>query len=82
MVILVNTPGIKTFSGLQMHTPNPPPGLVYPISVRSDAPFSRDERLRFLEGRGTKRELGFEAEVGLREGLARTVEWFRPRVHR
>ena len=24
-----------------------------------------------------KRELGFEAEVGFREGLARTIAWYR-----
>ena len=27
MITLINPPGIKTFSGLQMHTPNPPLGL-------------------------------------------------------
>src|SRR5687767_3487023 len=29
MITLINPPGIKTFSGLQMHTPNPPLGLSY-----------------------------------------------------
>lgn len=29
MITLVNPPGIKTLSGLQMHTPNPPLGLAY-----------------------------------------------------
>ena len=29
MVTLINPPGIKTFSGLQMHTPNPPLELAY-----------------------------------------------------
>ena len=29
MISLINPPGIKTFSGLQMHTPNPPLGLAY-----------------------------------------------------
>ena len=29
MITLVNPPGLKTFSGLQMHTPNPPLGLAY-----------------------------------------------------
>ncbi len=29
MITLINPPGIKTFSGLQMHTPNPPSGLAY-----------------------------------------------------
>ena len=29
MITLINPPGIKTFSGLQMHTPNPPLGLAY-----------------------------------------------------
>jgi hypothetical protein len=29
MIALINPPGLKTFSGLQMHTPNPPLGLAY-----------------------------------------------------
>ena len=29
MITLINPPGLKTFSGLQMHTPNPPLGLAY-----------------------------------------------------
>ncbi len=29
MLTLINPPGIKTFSGLNMHTPNPPLGLAY-----------------------------------------------------
>ena len=29
MITLINPPGIKTFSGLQMHAPNPPLGLAY-----------------------------------------------------
>jgi anaerobic magnesium-protoporphyrin IX monomethyl ester cyclase len=29
MVTLINPPGLKSFSGLQMHTPNPPLGLAY-----------------------------------------------------
>jgi hypothetical protein len=29
MITLINPPGTKTFSGLQMHTPNPPLGLAY-----------------------------------------------------
>ncbi len=29
MITLINPPGIKSFSGLQMHTPNPPLGLAY-----------------------------------------------------
>src|SRR5207249_7078869 len=29
MITLINPPGIKTFSGLQMHSPNPPLGLAY-----------------------------------------------------
>jgi anaerobic magnesium-protoporphyrin IX monomethyl ester cyclase len=28
-IALVNSPGLKSFSGLQMHTPNPPLGLAY-----------------------------------------------------
>ena len=29
MITLINPPGTKSFSGLQMHTPNPPLGLAY-----------------------------------------------------
>jgi anaerobic magnesium-protoporphyrin IX monomethyl ester cyclase len=29
MITLINPPGLKTLSGLQMHTPNPPLGLAY-----------------------------------------------------
>src|SRR5665647_832957 len=29
MITLINSPGLKSFSGLQMHTPNPPLGLAY-----------------------------------------------------
>src|SRR5262245_28790377 len=29
MITLINPQGLKTFSGLQMHTPNPPLGLAY-----------------------------------------------------
>jgi radical SAM superfamily enzyme YgiQ (UPF0313 family) len=29
VITLINTPGLKSFSGLQMHTPNPPLGLAY-----------------------------------------------------
>jgi anaerobic magnesium-protoporphyrin IX monomethyl ester cyclase len=29
MITLINPPGIKSFSGLQMHSPNPPIGLAY-----------------------------------------------------
>lgn len=29
MITLINPPGLKTFSGLQMHSPNPPLGLAY-----------------------------------------------------
>src|SRR3954452_19829290 len=29
MMTLINPPGLKSFSGLQMHTPNPPLGLAY-----------------------------------------------------
>ncbi len=29
MLTLINPPGLKTFSGLNMHTPNPPLGLAY-----------------------------------------------------
>lgn len=36
MITLINPPGLKTFSGLQMHSPNPPLGLAYiAASVRA-----------------------------------------------
>jgi anaerobic magnesium-protoporphyrin IX monomethyl ester cyclase len=37
MITLINPPGIKTFSGLQMHTPNPPLGLAYIAAAIKDA---------------------------------------------
>ena len=40
MIALVNPPGIKTFSGLQMHTPNPPLGLAYVAAALREAGFS------------------------------------------
>ena len=33
MITPINSPGIKTFSGLQMHTPNPPSGLAHIAAV-------------------------------------------------
>src|SRR5919106_5017469 len=39
MIILINPPGIKTFSGLQMHTPNPPLGLAYVAAALREADF-------------------------------------------
>ena len=40
MITLINPPGIKTFSGLQMHTPNPPLGLAYIAGALSGTPAS------------------------------------------
>ena len=40
MIALVNPPGIKTFSGLQMHTPNPPLGLAYVAAAARQAGFA------------------------------------------
>jgi len=40
MIALVNPPGIKTFSGLQMHTPNPPLGLAYVAAALREAGFA------------------------------------------
>src|SRR5207237_10008334 len=40
MMALVNPPGIKTFSGLQMHTPNPPLGLAYVSAAAREAGFA------------------------------------------
>jgi radical SAM superfamily enzyme YgiQ (UPF0313 family) len=37
MITLINPPGIKTFSGLQMHTPNPPLGLAYVAAAVREA---------------------------------------------
>lgn len=37
MITLINPPGIKTFSGLQMHTPNPPLGLAYIAGALKEA---------------------------------------------
>jgi len=34
---LINPPGLKSFSGLQMHTPNPPLGLAYIAGVLKEA---------------------------------------------
>ena len=39
MITLINPPGIKTFSGLQMHTPNPPLGLAYVAAALREAGF-------------------------------------------
>jgi len=39
MITLINPPGIKTFSGLQMHTPNPPLGLAYIAAALREAGF-------------------------------------------
>jgi radical SAM superfamily enzyme YgiQ (UPF0313 family) len=40
MILLINPPGIKTFSGLQMHTPNPPLGLAYVAAAVREAGFA------------------------------------------
>ena len=37
MIILINPPGLKSFSGLQMHTPNPPLGLAYIAAAVKEA---------------------------------------------
>jgi len=37
MITLINPPGLKSFSGLQMHTPNPPLGLAYIAGAIKDA---------------------------------------------
>ncbi len=59
-VCLVNPPGIKTTSGLQMHTPNPPTGLAYiAAAVRAaghrvtviDATGSALDQIRPMAGR-------------------------------
>ena len=40
MITLINPPGLKTFSGLQMHTPNPPLGLAYIAAAVREAGFA------------------------------------------
>jgi anaerobic magnesium-protoporphyrin IX monomethyl ester cyclase len=37
MITLINPPGLKTFSGLNMHTPNPPIGLAYVAATLKEA---------------------------------------------
>lgn len=39
MLTLVNPPGLKSFSGLQMHVPNPPLGLAYIAAAVREAGF-------------------------------------------
>ena len=39
MIVLINPPGLKTFSGLNMHTPNPPLGLAYIAAALKQAGF-------------------------------------------
>jgi len=41
MIALTNPPGIKTFSGLQTHTPNPPLGLAYVATALTEAGLAR-----------------------------------------
>ena len=48
MITLINPPGIKTFSGLQMHTPNPPLGLAYIAGALKAAGFD----YRVIDGTG------------------------------
>jgi radical SAM superfamily enzyme YgiQ (UPF0313 family) len=48
MITLINPPGLKTFSGLQMHTPNPPLGLAYIAAALKDAGF----RYHVVDGTG------------------------------
>ncbi|HEY4407260.1 MAG TPA: radical SAM protein [Xanthobacteraceae bacterium] len=40
MIALINPPGLKSFSGLQMHTPNPPLGLAYIAGAAKEAGLS------------------------------------------
>jgi radical SAM superfamily enzyme YgiQ (UPF0313 family) len=39
LIALINSPGLKSFSGLQMHTPNPPLGLAYIAAAVKEAGF-------------------------------------------
>jgi anaerobic magnesium-protoporphyrin IX monomethyl ester cyclase len=50
LVTLVNPPGIKTFSSIQMQTPNPPIGLVYIAAVIREA----GVRCTVIDGVGAK----------------------------
>jgi UDP-glucose 4-epimerase len=59
-------------------------GLPLPLRARlvpySDLPGNyQDVRLRVPDGTKARQLLGFEAQVGLSEGLARTVDWHRDR---
>lgn len=47
-VALINPPGIKSFSGLQMHTPNPPLGLAYIAAAIKEAGY----RYSVIDGTG------------------------------
>jgi anaerobic magnesium-protoporphyrin IX monomethyl ester cyclase len=48
MITLINPPGLKSFSGLQMHTPNPPIGLAYVAAAVRDAGY----RYAVIDGTG------------------------------
>jgi GDP-L-fucose synthase len=47
--------------------------------VSFDASKPAGQRRRMAEVSRAKREFGFEAEVGFREGLELTIAWYRER---
>ena len=83
MITLINPPGLKTFSGLQMHVPNPPLGLAYIAAALKDAGFryhvvdgTGDTRLWVRGGSGSGRLL-FGTRLRLHDLIAGT--WVRRR---
>ncbi len=48
LITLINPPGLKSFSGLQMHSPNPPLGLAYIAAAVKHAGFA----YRVIDGAG------------------------------
>jgi len=50
------------------------------VTVEFDATRPAGQPRRTCDTRKAERVVGFRAEVGLREGLARTIDWYRTRV--
>ncbi len=83
LVCLITPPGIKTTSGLQMHTPNPPLGLTHKrlkrehllASIRSAVKRDLSPSCIFVIGFRTVRSVA-KALIGGREET-RYAKWFR-----